>query len=463
MKAGQRIAILALCATMTGIPSLGQEASQPSAPALEEQRRAEDEAIAKRHDTIRYGIDAQVLSLLKELASEKEDAFDDDLFALYMASRSARLKSAVFDFFGGREWTGAEGEALRVIEDRDLNDPALVSAALSYLASIRSKGALGFAPAIAGEDDAKLRPLLIRLLGRAGGPDEEMLLLRWLDDEGASDATRQDAVRALGDIGSQLAAGRLAGMVVDADVGKALRMYACEALGKIGDPGSVGALAAAANGDDPNVRTSAIEALAAFASPEAEAAIIEGLRDSYAQARIAACKAAGALRLAAALPFLRYKATNDPEKSVRLEACRAIAAVGGEFFSFLRERLEDSKEDRALRALCFGLLAHGDAEASMPVLTSRLKAESKEKDKAFYTALAKEVSLAEGAGEAAELARILLADGDYQIRIAGLEWARKNDPAALAAEIGALASMDPAEIVKKRAADILKGMSEKKK
>ncbi|MDP3178035.1 MAG: HEAT repeat domain-containing protein, partial [Spirochaetaceae bacterium] len=310
--------------------------------------RTEDAAIAERRDTIRYGIDSQIMTLLKELASEKEDAFNDDLLELYMASRSPRLRSSVLDFLGGREWTGAEAEALGIIEDRDLNDQALVAAALSYLASIRSKGALAFAQEIAEEDDAKLLPSLVRLLGRAGGPDEERLLLSWLDDDGASESTKLEAVRALGDMKSTLAADRLALAAADADAGKALRMYACEALAKIGDPISVSALVTAANGGDPNVRTSAIEALAAFPSAEAEAAIIEGLRDSYANARLAATKAAGKRKATSALPFLRYKAANDPEKSVRLEACRAIAAIGGDSFVFLRERLEDAKEDRTL-------------------------------------------------------------------------------------------------------------------
>ncbi|MGA2545669.1 MAG: HEAT repeat domain-containing protein [Rectinemataceae bacterium] len=418
---------------------------------------------ANRRDTIRYGIDAEIGDLIKDLTTEKDGRYNEDLLALFQNSHSPRLKTAILDFFSSLEWKGAERVALGLVDDRDNQDVDLVGSALSYAASIRSKEALRLSEAIIKEDNKKLLPALVKLMGRAGGAAEEDILLGWFDGDSATPALKEEAIKALGEIGSAKAAERLGKLVQDATAGKAARMYACEALAKIKEGASVGPLVKAANDADPNVRTSAIEALGFFAgdgsgasAEAARGAIAEGLRDSYPKARIAACKAAAAGKVASALPFLRYKAQNDPEKAVKSEACRSLAALGGDSFVFLRERLEDTKEDTALRTLCFGLLARYDPAGSGPVLEARLKAEAAEKERTFYTDLAREVANADKAPGIGSLARILLSDKEYLIRVAGIEWARKNKSQDLKPDLERLSRDDPSDLIKKRAAEALK-------
>ncbi len=192
----------------------------------------------------------------------------------------------------------------------------------------------------------------------------------------------------------------------------------------------------------------------------------EALRDSFPKARVAACKAAASGKVAEAMPFLRYKAQSDPEQTVRSEACRSLAILGAagvgvgggpsDPFAFLRAMLEDTKEDPNQRALCFGLLCRYDPAGSLPALEARLGAEAAEKDRSFYTALAREVANADTAPKVGSLARILLADKDFLIRIAGIEWIRKNKAQDLRADLERIAKDDPSEIIKKRAADALR-------
>jgi HEAT repeat protein len=233
-------------------------------------------------------------------------------------------------------------------------------------------------------------------------------------------------------------------------------MYACESLAKIKSPSSVPALIAAANDADPNVRASAIGALGSFAGAEARAAIVEGLRDSYVKSRIAACKAVGELKIAEAEPNLRYKASSDPEKAVKTEACKSLALLGGSSFDFLRERVEDKKADTAIRVLCFGLLARYDPAGSLPLLEKRLRAEQAEKERSFYTALVREIANADKAPDIGSLAAILLSDKDFNMRIGGIEWIRKNKAVGMRGELERIAKDDPSEALRKRAADALK-------
>jgi hypothetical protein len=421
---------------------------------------------AKRRDTIRYGIDAEIADLLSQLATEKDGRYNDDLLALLKNSRSGKLRVAILDCMSGLEWKGAEAFALGIVEDRDNADADFVLSALSYLAAVKSKEALRFADPLIKENNKKYLPALVRLMGRVGGESEENLLLAWFDGDSTTPALKEEAIKALGEIGSAKASARLCKLVEDGSGGKAARMFACDSLAKIRDESAVPSLVKAANDQDPNVRTQAIEALGAFAKAdskaggEARAAVKEALRDSYAKARISACKAAAGIP--DSLPFLEYKAKSDPEKAVKAEACRSIALLGssagaaGENFDFLRARLEDKKEDSALRLICFGLLARYDAESSIPALKGLLVAESAEKDRSFYTSIAREIANAAQAPGIAALARVLASDKEYLIRIAAIEWAKKAKAQDFRADLERLSRDDPSDMIKKRAADALK-------
>ena len=426
------------------------------------------QAEAKRRETIRYGIDSEIGDLIRDLTTEKDGRYNEDLLTVLEKSRNPKFRAAILDMFAGLEWLGAEKPALGLVDDRDNQNADLVGSSLSYLAAIRSKEALRISAVIIKEDNKKFLPALVKLMGRSGGAAEEELLLGWFDGDSTTPALKEEAIKALGEIGSSKAAERLGKFVEDATAGKAARMFACAALAKIKEGGSVGSLVKAANDADPNVRTAAIEALGSFAADgkgasgeTAKVAIVEGLRDSFVKVRIAACKAASTGKIAAALPFLRYKAQSDPEKAVRSEACRALASlggspIGGDSFAFLRERLADTKEDMALRTLCFGLLARHDPALSMPALEALLKAEAAQKERSFYTALAREIANAESAPGIGALARILLADQEYLIRVAAVEWMRKSKSPENRGDLERLSKDDPSDLIRKRATEAMK-------
>ena len=447
------LALAAAAFLALGAPLFAAEEGAKAVVATEAEKEA------KRRDTIRYGIDAEIMELLKALGQEKEGRFNGDLLSLFDSSKSPKLKTGVLELFRGLEWPGAEDSALLAVENRDLEDRSVVSASLAYLAAIKSKKALAFAPKLIEEDDKALLPSLVRLLGRSGGEAEEELLLKWLEGDAPTEALRQEAIRALGEIGSTKAAEALMKIAEDPEQGKINRMYAAEALGKIGDERAVRSVVKAANADDPNVRTSAVEALSAFATAEADRGILEAFRDSFVKVRMAACKGAAKRGLAEAIPILEYKAAKDPEKAVKTEAFKALAELGAapgndRCFDFMKKYFEDPKSELVNRALVFGLLARKDP-SSMGWLAGKLADAAKEKERSFYTALAREVSAAADAKEAAPLARVLLADKDYLFRLGGLEWARKAKSAELRGDLAALAEKDPSEVIRKKAAEIL--------
>ncbi|MEI6874048.1 MAG: HEAT repeat domain-containing protein [Spirochaetota bacterium] len=446
MSCVRAIAVMSLLFAICSASSISAE-TVPPAPA---------DPVASRAATIRFGIESELLDLFKALGSEKEARYNDEILALFIASSSPKLRTAALDLFRSLSWKGAEEAALDCLKGRDNEDPLLVAGALSYLAEIKSSKALAYAQSIIDENNKALLPALVTLLGRAGGEREEDILLAWIKGDSPNQQLRESAIRALGDIGSAKATESLIKIVSDAAAPRFERVFAAEALSKIGQKSALGALIKVANGEDPTVRAAAIEALGSFDAAEAERALLEALRDSFAKSRIAACKALGKKRLKSAIPNLEYKASNDPEKSVKVEALRALGEIGGtESFSFILSLLENRKGESSQRSLAFGILARKDPGSSLDALGLILAEEAKTADRTLYTSLVREVAAAGEIAEIAPLALFIMADKDYLMRLGGLEWAKTAKSPAAKTVLENLAARDPNEAVRKKANDIL--------
>jgi HEAT repeat protein len=442
-------------ATAASASATAASASATAASAAAASKAAAD-AIAKKRAIILYGIDSELIDLFNSLTAAKDSTFNADTKDVFERSKDAKLRGAILELWRSLAWKGGEQDAAKVVTDRDNEDPAVVASALGYLGEIKSKAALTEGKAILDENNSTILPALISMLGKVGGDPEVDLIMTWLKGDTALPAFREAAIRALGDMGSKKAADWLATTLGDNGVSRFERVIAAESLGKIALTASVDPLVKAAQSDDALVRAAAIGALGNFSDKTAEDAIVESLRDSYPAARVAGCKAIAKRKIEAALPNLEYKAQNDPDKGVKTEAIKSIAALGGkEGFAFLSTIMDDSNSPVDLRQLAFGLLIRDDAAASMKVLLARLAEEAKATDRTMFTALTREIAAAADAPAAAPLARILLRDKDYLIRLGGLQWAKATKSPDIKADVAALASSDPSEAVKKFAAQVL--------
>lgn len=408
----------------------------------------------KRRAVLKYGIDQDVKDLLKTLESEKSDEFNEDILATLSRSRNIALKKSIYEFFASRQWKGAEPIAVEAIKNKGLEEESLVVGALSYAAAIKSVDALAQARSIFTERETALMAAAIKLAGKAGGAEEERLLLDFYENEDCTEANKQDIVLALGDIGGQDSVDFLMSLVDDQNGKKFLRMYACDSLSRLGKPEAVPSLIKAANDQDSNVRVYAVSALGKFDSPESREMVVEALRDSYDGVRIAAAKSVGSLKIADAEPFLRYKAENDKTTKVKEEAFKALAELGSESaFSFLSDYLAKKTNNESLRLLALGLLLGKKKVSAYPVIRETIRVESKEKVQTLYQRMAKSVSESESP-ELGDLAEFFMDSPDFIVRIYGIEWARKNKAPALRPRLEKMKE-DKAEAVRKRAAEAL--------
>ncbi|HUX36989.1 MAG TPA: HEAT repeat domain-containing protein [Rectinemataceae bacterium] len=432
-------------ASTTGAPSSVSSASSKT-PAIDQKRR----------DIILYGIDSELIDLFGNLASEKNSAYNDDTKAVFERTKNPKLLGAILELWSSLDWKGGEKDAADLVGNRDNQDARVVASALAYLGKIKSKAGLTYAKAMLDENDTTIIPSLIGMMGKVGGEPEEDILLSWLKGDTIQEAFREAAIQALGDMGAKKSVDWLSTLLKDSGAQRYERVLAATSLGKIAMPSSLDTLIKAAQGDDTLVQASAIAAIGNLDGAAADSALIEALRDSYPQSRIAACKAIAQKKLAIALPNLEYKATNDPDKGVKTEAVKSIAALGKkDGFAFLVKMMNDDSASPEMRRLAFGLLMRKDASSSMDALLARLGTEAKSADRSLYTVFVREIASAADAADAAPLAKILLGDKDYLIRLGGLQWAQGTKSPAIEAEVAALAMADPNEAVKKLAAHVL--------
>ncbi len=408
----------------------------------------------RRRDTISYGIESEIVELLKTLRSERDGRYDGDLGRLLETTRSRKLGAELLSYFSEVGWKGAEEKAVSIVDGRDGLPAEYVKAALQYLVAVKSAKGLGEAAEIIDAAEQEYLPHAVRIFGAAGGPAEATRLVEMYDADDWTETVRIEIIRALGDIRAPEAVERLARLLEDGSAGKVLRMNAADALAKIGDERAKAAVLKAAFDEDPNVRTQAVEALGAFQGRDVEDAIVECLRDSFGKTRIAAAKAAGKRKLASALPHLKYKATSDPDRAVRETAFRAIAEIGtAEAFAFLREFLTAPKNEQAFRSMCFGLLGRNDPGSRGPLM-EQLESAIAAKDQTFFKAIAREIVGIDG-DPAVPFVERLLAHADFTIRLGALDWIKRNGNRALIDRVRALSESDPAEAVRKKAKQVL--------
>jgi HEAT repeat protein len=333
---------------------------------------ADDTADAeKRRDTIRYGTDNEIATLIGTLRAEKTGDFDPDLVELADNTSNNAILTGLFSFFADREQGGLEQRALAVLHDYEDNRNDIVLGAIDYLGKMKNgDAALALIPVL-DADSGPLTDRAIRAYGRIasvnggdGGDAAADYLIAYYHDRAPANETQREIVSALGETGSRNATAFLVSLINDQEERYMLRMAALEAVGKIGDENAKEAVVNAVLANDPNVRSSAIGALGSFDGDDVEKAILDAFRDSFFRTRLGACEAAGKRKLAAAIPYLRYRALNDEAVTVRDEAVKALGAVGSPAaVGVLEEIFEGDRNADRIRILAAEMLVKQNPDA----------------------------------------------------------------------------------------------------
>ncbi|MDR2701011.1 MAG: HEAT repeat domain-containing protein [Spirochaetaceae bacterium] len=458
------LAITALYAQNAAENTATETSGSPTGPSIEEQRL----------QIIRYGTDTEIANLIKILRNEQpssppvaiagpETKIDKELLALMEKTKNRTILSGIFGYFSDREIGGLEKRALAAVKDRDYEAAETVAAAIYYLGKLRA-GSSGAEETVAREagqvfkdimngEESRFLSVTIRSLGQIGEKYDPAETAEYLMDYYANhemgDENRRLLVAAVGDTKAKEGVSFLVSIAENEDERAVLRIAAMEALAKIADVSGLPVLISAVSSKDPNVRASAVGALGPFPGEEADAVIIEAFRDSFYRARIAAAKAAGERKLAASVPFLRFRCENDEVPAVRDEAVKALGLIGGkEAEQVLVELFKERKNNDRIRINAGEmLLTKGSVDYVTDVIIELDEAKKKNQT-ALYNGFLRILGEAKSP-KLEDLARRFFAAGGVVEKSYALDFCSRNNFRGLADEIRKLTDPKNGSLSKK--------------
>ena len=398
--------------------------------------------------TIKYGTDTEITSLIQTLRTENADYLDNELVALIDNTRNQRILSGVFGFFGEREKSGIEERAIRAIEERDDEANETVLSAIDYLGRVKAARAIPVLIELLDTEERRFMNNAFRALGRASSADKETagetadFLIDYYTNREPGDENRREIITALGSTGSANAVELLVDIVTNTDERIPLRVAALDALSKTGDERGLRAILDSVSTNDPNVRSAAVAALGPFSGEEVDKAILDAFRDSFYRTRIAAAQASRDRKLAAAVPYLQFRAERDDVPNVRDEALRALGAIANdEAIGVLDKLFSERKTSDRVRLISAEMLMKTRGEKYLSRMIVELDDAKLKNQTALYNGFLKiigEAVINGDTGEMERLTRRFLQNGGIMEKLYGLDMAVNNNLSGLAADIKAL-------------------------
>ncbi len=334
-------------ASLTGTSQV-PAAKRPKSPDAEKSRAAaekdKDGEDEKRRETIQFGTESEITSLVQELIAKDDPRYSDELYDLFGNSRSPAAREKILEYFAKFEDPCLEDYAVTILNDPYDEKNSTVEQAFRYVAAVKTTDAI---PAVVSllesENESYFLPALTTL-GEIGGETEAEYLVDFLERSDLTIPQRQQLMRVLGKLQALKTWESLVEIAQDEGENGFVRAYAAEAIGAMKKAESVEILEKLFESSDPNLRCYVIKGISNFDTDEAKSLVIQGIKDSQYKVRLEAISAAEKMKIAEAVPYLIYRAKNDGEKQVKNKELETLAKLGtGEAESYLLGQLADKK------------------------------------------------------------------------------------------------------------------------
>jgi len=402
---------------------------------------------ASRLNIIKYGTETEIAALIQTLRAENADNLDKELVTLIDNTHNTKILSGVFAFFGEREKSGLEDRAIRAIEERDDEANETVLSAVDYLGMVKAAKAIPVLMNLLDTEEKRFMNNAFRALGKASSADKEKadeaadFLIDFYNNRDMGSNAR-DVIIAIGETKSAKTVSLLAEIASNTDERIPLRIAALESLSKVGDSAGLDAVLACVSTNDPNVRSAAVAALGPFSGEAVDKAILDAFRDSYYRTRIAAAQASRDRKLAAAVPYLQFRAERDDVPNVKDEAVKALGEIGNDdAMTILDNLFKERKNPDRIRLGCAQMLMKNASQKYLTRVIVELDDAKQKNQTALYNGFLKIIGEAKIDGNKSEIEKItrrFLQNGGIMEKLYGLDMAVNNELKSLSAEIKAL-------------------------
>ncbi|MFI3258319.1 MAG: HEAT repeat domain-containing protein [Spirochaetales bacterium] len=393
----------------------------------------------QRTETLLYGLDSEVASLVSTLITEKDNSFSEEILNLFQTARNTTLKDAIINYFTEFEDPALKDFALYLLEDPYDERSSTVNATINYVGKLKISEAGPLLQDIIESDNQSYFQSAMTAIGTIGGPSEAEFLVEYLEND-LSIAQRQTLVRALGLLQAVETYDALVEMAQNEDENSYVRMYATEAIGNIKPDESLDILKNLYSSTDPNLREYVVKGIATNTSEEAQNLLLTALKDDYYKVRLAAVEAIKNQNIKNAGAALLYRSKNDSETSVIYACYDAIVALNYETgIDFLISLLEiDKTNDTVKSTIASALLKYDISRGIDAVITLAETTLTDDKKKNLRYALGKEFAKYENNAFESICAKYLASD-DVSTQGTGLDIYKTNPYAGLRSTVQSLA------------------------
>jgi len=405
---------------------------------------------ASRRDTIQYGTDTEITSLVQALKNEKADYLDTELIELALTSKNQRILSGVFSFFGEREKSGLEERAIKAVNEREDEANETVLFAIDYLGRVKSADSVPLLIELIDTEDRRFLNNGIRALGRASSSDKKaaddaaVFMIDYYSNREPGSDIRRELITSIGATGSLSGIELLSEIATNEDERIPLRNAAIDALSKIGAPECLDPIIACIRTNDPNIRSTAVGALGPFSGDAVEKAILDAFRDSYYRTRLAAVRASRERKLEAAVPFLKFRAERDEIPNIRDESIRALGVIAtSDSIEVLETLFSERKNSDRIRVISAEMVMKNAPSRNISRLIAEMDEAKKRNQTALYNGFLKALGESVVDGDKTELinaTRRLMQSGSATEKLYALDIIANNKLPGFDADINTLAA-----------------------
>lgn len=424
--------------------------------AEEDSKTEEKSQNEERRETLKYGIDQEVLDLIKSIQENKITEFDSDFLMIFTESKNAKIKEAIIRYFLDMENPFAKDVVVTYLENYDLEQKTAILAYLDYVKHFKITEAGDAVSEMLTDSDTSLVSSAVTVLGALNSSDYFEDIWALYEDDDNDDNIKSAVIRALGESGDPAHLPFLIEILEDTDQRKAFRWYACEALGKIADPSSLDLFTTVWNENDPIMKTYILKALKSYQMDQVYAIYEEAMRNQSWKVRVEAIKALGDISYVKAIDIIIYKARKDPEMPVRKSAFQTIAEINTKKgFDFLRDFIKKNGNSESLKLYAITLLGEKDFKNSI-ITFVKIIDEEWEKDKSkLLDTVCKQFSLYKTTGQT-DLFERMIHHKSLNLKLYALRAIGLNGISGLKAEVEKFTTEKTSNSIKKVALDVLK-------
>lgn len=388
---------------------------------------------SRRGDVIRFGLDSEIIEMIDAMEGEKDTEPDENLIKgltdLFFHTRSVGIRNRIIRYYTATKNKSLTDFALTVLDDPYDVEKSTVQAVFDYVRAVKLLEASPRLVALLDSGNEEFQNACIDALGDTGDDKAAHFLADYLNTADLELPAKQALVRSLGKLQSLETWQQLCDLAQDTDENTFMRMYAAEAIGAMEKTESVPILKKLFEDSDPNLRVYVLKGLAHYDTPDVYDVIIEAFRDSQYKVRMEAVSCAKEMKIADAVPYLLYRAKNDPEKNVKLACFDALAEFDtSDVFDFFKEVFtgKSSAEVYRLRSASLMIKKNFDTayEYIYPDLSEKLKSKNS-RDVSYCHALLK-MLVPVSSGKLHELCLFLVSSHDITLQNFGIDIYARN-------------------------------------